>query len=356
MKCRLTALVLTVTAAAGPAYGAVLQEGGRKPHILLLATGGTIAGSARPGADVRYASGQLRAEQLVAAVPALADLASIRAEQLASVGSQDMNRRIWVDLAHRIQRAFADPDVDGIVITHGTDTIEETAFFLDLVLPESKPVVLVGAMRPADAAGADGPANLLDAVKVAGTSDASSRGVLVVLNDTLHLARSVQKSNTQRLDAFESRSGRVAGGITSRGVTFYASPAAQPKPFGVPALPNWPQVEIIYAHADMDSRQITDALRSGARGLILAGVGDGNASKAALDALAAAARSGVLVVRSTRVPNGDVDRNVEIDDDALGFVAAEDLNPQKARILLQLLIAARRTNSSEVQKLFDGQP
>jgi len=264
-----------------------------------------------------------------------------------------MNRRIWVDLANRIQRAFADPDIDGIVITHGTDTIEETAYFLDLVLPEEKPVVLVGAMRPADALGADGPANLLDAIKVAALPQAARRGVLVVMNDTIHLARAVQKSDTQLLNAFMSRSVGPDGAINNSGVHLYGAPQVQPKPLPLPGTTNWPRVDVIYAHADMDEQEIEDAVRRDAKGLVLAGVGDGNASKPALEALQRAAKNGVPVVRSTRVANGDVDRNVEVDDDAMGFIAAGDLNPQKARVLLQLLLAAGQTSATAIQQAFD---
>ena len=324
-----------------------------KPHILLLATGGTIAGTAQAGSQVRYASGQLSPEMLIAAVPALAQVATIDVQQVAAVGSQDMSVAIWLDLVARLRRAFADKSIDGIVITHGTDTMEETAFFLDLVLPEDKPVVLVGAMRPADAVGADGPRNLLDAVKVAGSHEAARRGVLVVMNDTIHSARAAQKTHTKSVDTFRSRGPGPIGILDSRGVRFYSAPAPQMPPLPLPSTQTFPRVAILYAYAGMDVEAIQDALHRGAKGLVLAGVGEGNASKAVLQELRRAASNGVVVVRSSRVGDGDVDRNIEVDDNAMGFVAARDLNPQKARVLLQLLLGSGVADVSAIQRAFE---
>jgi L-asparaginase len=345
------AVLLALVPSAQAANTKDTQAG--KPHILLLATGGTIAGTAQSGSQVRYASGQLSPERLISAVPALAQIATIDVEQVAAVGSQDMSVAIWLDLVARTRRAFADRSIDGIVITHGTDTMEETAFFLDLVLPEDKPVVLVGAMRPADAVGADGPLNLLDAVKVAAAHETGRRGVLVVMNDTIHSARAAQKTHTKSVDTFRSRAPGPIGVVDSRGVRFYSAPSPQMPPLPLPAAPAFSRVEIIYAHADMDAGAVQDALHRGAKGLVLAGVGEGNASKAVLQELQRAASNGVVVVRSSRVGDGDVERNIEVDDDAMGFVAGRDLNPPKARLLLQLLLGSGVTDVSAIQRAFE---
>jgi len=324
-------------------------------RILLLATGGTIAGQASARAGNAYDSGKVSGANLAAAVPGLDKVAQITAEQIASIGSQDMNDKVWFDLVARIKTAIESKEADGIVITHGTDTMEETAFFLQSILATDMPVVLVGSMRPSTAVGADGPANLYEAVEVAASPQARGRGVLVVLNDVIHGARWVQKTNTTSVDTFRSPDAAPVGYVDTASVRFL-QPAAAVKASGLklPAAPPLPRVDIIYSHANMDAAPVEDAVKRGAKGIVLAGVGDGNTSKAAIDALAAAAKGGVLVVRSTRVGSGFVNRNVEVDDDGLGFSVALDLNPQKARLLLALLIANGVTDPRTVQQAFEG--
>src|ERR1700756_244357 len=174
------------------------------PNIVILATGGTIAGAAATGTQAAYTSGAVTIDAMLAAVPGIKDLANIKGEQISNVGSQDMTMDIMLTLAKRINALLAQNQVDGIVVTHGTDTMEETAYFLDLVVKSDKPVVLVGSMRPATAISADGPANLRDAVLTAASPGARGRGVLVVLNDTIHYARNVVKTNTTDVATFES--------------------------------------------------------------------------------------------------------------------------------------------------------
>ena len=324
-------------------------------RILLLATGGTIAGQASARAGNAYDSAKVSGANLVAAVPGLDKVAQISAEQISSIGSQDMNDKVWFDLAARIKTAIDSKEADGIVITHGTDTMEETAFFLQSILSTDMPVVLVGSMRPSTAVGADGPANLYEAVAVAASPQARGRGVLVVLNDIIHGARWVQKTNSTSVDTFHSANAGPVGYVDTASVRFL-QPAAAVKASGLklPAAPPLPRVDIIYSHANMDAAPVEDAVKRGAKGIVLAGVGDGNSSKAAIDALAAAAKSGVLVVRSTRVGSGFVNRNVEVEDDTLGFAVSLDLNPQKARLLLALLIANGITDPKKVQQAFEG--
>jgi L-asparaginase len=324
------------------------------PRILVLATGGTIAGQADPRATGAYKSGQITGEQLVQSVPGLDKLAQLSAEQISSIGSQDMNDKVWFALAHRIQQAFDKNEADGVVVTHGTDTLEETAFFLDNVLHADKPVVLVGSMRPATAVSADGPGNLYEAVQVAADSRSRGRGVMAVLDDKIQGARSVTKTNTTSVETFNSPNGGPIGYVDSAGGIRFMAQASGLKraTYELPANDQLPRVEIVYSHANMDAIPIEDAVSHGAKGIVLAGVGDGNTSKQALDALEQAAKKGIVVVRSTRVRSGFVTRNVEVDDDKTGFVVSEDLNPQKARVLLQLLIANGVTAPAELQRSF----
>jgi len=324
-----------------------------KPRIVILTTGGTIAGRADSRSHIGYNSAELGAKELIAAAPGIEELAQLSSERVAAIGSQHMNDRVWFDLVGRIKALFADNKADGIVITHGTDTMEETAFFLDLVLPHGKPVVLVGAMRPSTADSADGPANLLEAVKVAASPAARDRGVLVVMNDTVHSARDVQKMNTSAVDTFHSPNFGPVGRVDPENLRFAA--AAQPstrQPYALPAEPPLPRVDIIYAHSHMDGGPIDDAVKRGARAIVVAGFGNGNCSDKALEALQRAAAQKVVVVRSSRVGSGFVSRNVEIDDDKLGFIAALDLNPQKARVLTQLLIANGIVDARSIQQAF----
>lgn len=345
---RLVPLVLLLLLAAASAGAG---EAGL-PRVLLLATGGTIAGTANSNSAMGYDAGRVPVEDLVRAVPELADLARIAPEQVARVGSQDMTDEIWLRLARRIEKAFRDGEADAVVITHGTDTLEETAFFLEQVLPSDRPVVLVGAMRPAGARSADGPANLYAAVQVAASPQARGRGVLVVLNDLIFESRGVTKTHTTALQAFAAPDSGPVGSVDPGSVRFLHPPAAYPRP-RFPATAPLPRVDIVYGHSNMTADPVREAVTGGARGLVLAGVGDGNTSQAALEALAAAAKAGIPVVRSTRVGAGLTNRNVEVDDDALGFTASLDLNPQKARILLQLVIQSGVTDCREIQKAFE---
>jgi len=320
------------------------------PLIALLATGGTIAGAQHGEHASAYRAGALPVEQLLAAVPGLARLARLRAEQVASVGSQNIGLDTWSMLAARVQALCADPAVHGVVITHGTDTLEETAYLLSLVLPWRKPVVLVGAMRPASALSADGPANLYNAVALAAHPQAAGRGPLVLMNDAIHEAARVQKMAANGLDAFASPEGGCIGVMLAGQAHFLrAAPALAPLRHALPQGA-WPRVDIVQAYAGMDG-DLIDYLATRARGIVLAGVGDGNASDAALDALERAVRHGVAVVRATRTGSGWVARNVEVDDDARGFVAAGPLSPQKARVLLMLALAAR-VPREDLQGLF----
>ncbi len=323
-------------------------------RVHLLATGGTIAGAQANGKGRGYKAGAFSVEALIAAVPQLAELAELDVEQVAAIGSQDMDDATWQKLARRTQAALGRTDVVGAVITHGTDTMEETAFFLNLVIRSEKPVVLVGAMRPATAISADGPMNLYNAVAVAAHPDATRRGVLVVANDEVHFAREVAKTNTTQVGTFRSTHRGLAGLVNSGRLHLYAPPVRRhtfTSEFDVEAVKTLPRVEIVYAHAGMSGASIDAAVGAGANGIVIAGVGDGNVAAPALAAAANAARHGIAVVRSSRTGGGVVERNIEIDDDRLGLIAADELNPQKARVLLMLGLTRTREPAA-LQEMF----
>jgi L-asparaginase len=320
----------------------------------VLATGGTIAGAQTSGSRRSYRAGAFSIDALLAAVPGLAELARIDVEQVARIGSQDMDEAVWRKLAGRAALALAQQEIAGVVVTHGTDTMEETAYFLNLVVPSAKPVVMVGAMRPATAISADGPMNLFNAVAVAAEPSAGTRGVLVVANDEIHFAREVAKTNTTQVGTFRSTQRGLAGLVGAGRVHFYAQPVrthTSASEFSATTPGPLPRVDIVYAHAGMGRGLIDAAVREGARGIVVAGVGDGNLGAAALAAAAEAVKAGVAIVRSSRTGGGFVERNVEVDDDRLGFIAADELNPQKARILLMLGLT-RTSDPLALQKMF----
>lgn len=346
MKARSYVIVVVALIAA---TAALADQHAEKPHIVIMATGGTIAGSAETGTQAGYDSGQVGVEVLIDAVPELEDIAEVTGEQVANVGSQNMNDEVWLTLARRINEVAKDEKVDGIVITHGTDTMEETSFFLNLVVKTDKPVVLTGSMRPSTALSADGPLNIFNAVAVAADPKAKGRGVLVVANDSIHGGRAVIKSNTTHVETFLSPQRGLIGIVQYGKTLYFRGPYAghtTNSEFSVEGIEELPRVDIIYIHENVDGALIRAAVEAGAKGIVTAGVGNGNMTDSALEALALAAAKGVVCVRSSRVPTGFVGRNVEIDDDTIGLVASFEHNPQKARILLRL--ALLKTKDPEV--------
>ncbi|WP_375289395.1 asparaginase [Qipengyuania sp.] len=321
--------------------------------IRVLATGGTIAGRGAGGTGRAYAPGQVSIDEMAAEIRALGIPVELRAKAIAAIGSQDIGWREWDELHDAILATENAPDIHGIVITHGTDTAEETAFLLDLTLPATKPVVLVGAMRPADAVGSDGMRNFANAVRVARDPDAAGRGVMVVMGDQVFAASDVRKARTTNVDAFRGFPRGPLGNVTPSSLDWFGPPDKLNRTARLRWPHALPQVDIVAAYAGMNPGVVDALLNGGARGLVLAGMGQGNAPAAVLDALATAVRSGVPVVRASRVDQGYVDRNLEIDDDALGFVAARSFNPPKARVLLQLLIANGLSEIAEMQEHFD---
>jgi L-asparaginase len=325
-----------------------------KPNIVILATGGTIAGAAATGTQAGYTSGAVGIDTMVKAVPGIEKLANIKGEQISNVGSQDMSFDIMLKLAKRINELLATPGVDGVVITHGTDTMEETAYFLNLTVKSDKPVVMVGSMRPSTAVSADGPLNLYNGVGVAADPKAKGRGVLVVMNDQIHGAHSLTKTSTTAIQTFMSPL-RGLVGVSAYGKNdWYNDPPwkhTSQSEFDISNVTKLPRVDIVFGDVDMSPDLIDASVNAGAKGIVIAGVGNGNMNKASVDAAARAAKKGVVVVRSSRVATGLVDRNVEVNDDELGFVASDELNPQKSRILLSLALL-KDAQPSRIQELF----
>ena len=343
-------LAMTLLVAGPPACG----QGQKLPNVVILATGGTIAGSASTGTQSGYTSGQVNIEVMLNAIPDVRKIANVTGEQISNVGSQDMSFEIMLKLAKRIQELSQRKDLAGIVITHGTDTMEETAYFLNLVVKTDLPVVLVGSMRPSTALSADGPLNLYNGIAVAADPNARGRGVLLVMNDWIQSAQNLIKVSTTAVQTFMSPIKGLIGTTAYGSNEFYRYPISLYGPkseFSVEGVNQLPRVDIIYACTDMPADLIDASVANGAKGIIIAGVGNGNMNKASLEACQRASKKGVVVVRSTRVATGNVGRNVEVNDDELGLIASYDLNPQKARILLSLALLKQRP-LADIQKLF----
>ncbi|HEY6551959.1 MAG TPA: type II asparaginase, partial [Vicinamibacteria bacterium] len=273
-------------------------------RVRILATGGTIAGSGPSDIDPAYRPGDLAVEALIQAVPKVRTLAQVSGEQVAQIGSQDMDDALWLRLGARVNALFAADEADGIVVTHGTDTMEETAYFLHLVTRSDRPVVLTGAMRPPTSLSPDGPLNLYNAVAVAADPDAHGRGAIVVMNDDLHSGRDVTKSHTTDVQALVSPGPGLLGTASYGRIRYYRRPSrahTSSSEWSTAGLDRLPRVDIVYAHAGMPNDLIEASVALGARGLVVAGMGNGNPTATAGSALAQVAKRGIVVLRSSRV-------------------------------------------------------
>ena len=325
-----------------------------KPAIHILATGGTIAGAGDSAAESSYTAGQVGIDVLLNAVPAIHQIASIKGEQVANIGSQDMNDAIWLLLAQRINALLADPEVDGVVVTHGTDTMEETAYFLNLTVKSEKPVVLVGAMRPSTSLSADGPMNILNAVATAADKQAWGKGVMIVMNGEILSARSAIKTHTLSVASFKGSEEGPLGYVQGTKVHFLSqglNTHTAHSVFDVNGLKQLPKVGIVYCHANVNKDVMTPFLNNGYQGIVHAGVGNGNIHANLFPSLQEARKKGIVVVRSSRVPFGPTSLDAEVDDKKYEFVASVELNPQKARILLMLALT-KTTDWQEIQRYF----
>ena len=320
-----------------------------KPKIAILATGGTIAGSIDSAVSTTgYTAGVVGVDVLIQAVPQIKDLADISGMQIANIDSSNMTDAIQLTLAKEINKLFAS-GIDGVVITHGTDTMEETAYFLNLTIKSDKPVVLVGAMRPSTAMSADGPKNLYNAVALAADKNAKNKGVMVAMNDKIQSARGVVKTHSLNVDAFSSPDFGDMGYIVDGKAFFYNNVTKEhtkKSPFDVSKLTALPKVDILYTYSNDGSAA---AVAEGAKGLVIAGSGAGSIHENQKAILQELLKQGVNVAVSSRVVAGrvavgDADKN-------LGFISAEDLNPQKARILLALALT-KTSDPKAIQEYF----
>lgn len=326
-----------------------------KPNIKILATGGTIAGSAELStATTGYKAGALGIDSLINAVPEIHELANVTGEQICSIDSKDITDEIWLTLAKRINEIFSRDEADGIVITHGTDTLEETAYFLNLTVQSDKPVVLTGAMRPATAISSDGSMNLLNAVRVAANKNSFGKGVLVALNDEINSAREVTKTNTLTLSTFRNFEFGLLGCINNGTPEFYRTSTRRHtsnSEFDIDGLTELPRVKIIYGHAGDDGIFIDAAINAGVNGIVYAGTGNGSIHANAEKFLARATAQGIVVIRSSRCSGGSV-IPAEKSYAEKNFLDGDNLSPHKARILLQLALT-KTTDRSEIQRMFN---
>lgn len=320
-------------------------------RITVLATGGTIAGKAGSATRHDYRPGQIGIDEFLDQVAGLGLDSRFDGQQIANIGSENIGPEIWTRLHGAASAAIANTDCDGIIVTHGTDTVEETAFLLDQTLPAVKPVVLVGAMRPNDAVGYDGLRNFANAARVAGDSQAAGRGVLVVMGDKVFAARDLRKARTASVDAFAGFPRDAIGLVRPRQLEWFGAPwrTDEEARFALPT--EWPEVALVYVHAGLEADVVNRQITPQTRGVVIAGVGEGNMPEPVRQTLAAKAKAGVAVVRASRVAEALVDREPE--DAEHGFVAARALTPQKARILLQLLLAQGVSEPAKLQAEFD---
>ncbi|EOX8228591.1 type II asparaginase [Campylobacter jejuni] len=324
-----------------------------KSRIAILGTGGTIAGFIDSTiATTGYTAGAIDIDVLIKAVPQIRDLADISWEQIANIDSSNMCDEIWLRLAKKIAKLFAE-GIDGVVITHGTDTMEETAYFLNLTIKSDKPVVLVGAMRPSTAISADGPKNLYNAVALVANKEAKNKGVMVAINDKILSARGVVKTHSLNVDAFSSPDFGDLGYIVDGKVFFYNNATkahTKNAPFDVSKLTSLPKVDILYSYSNDGSGVAAKALfEHGTKGIVVAGSGAGSIHKNQKDVLKELLKKGLKVVVSSRVVAGCV--AVSDSDEKLGFISAEDLNPQKARVLLMLALT-KTSDPKKIQEYF----
>lgn len=323
-----------------------------KPRIVILATGGTIAGSASGAAQASYQPGVLSIQQIISSVPDIQELAELKGIQVCNISSQNMEESIWLELFKTIDNLFTHDLCDGVVITHGTDTMEETAYFLNLTVRHTKPIVITGAMRPATSLSADGPFNLYNAVALASSPEAHNRGVMVVMNDYILSADDVTKTNTVNPNAFSCPNYGPLGIMRDGLPLFYReSPFRHTasSEFNITNIVTLPKTEIIYSYAFASDVAINAIIESGANGIVVAGVGHGNYNRALSKGLEKASSRGIMVVRSTRIATGGVDPAAEEYDTR--WPVSYNKNPQKARILLMLALTKTK-DSKEIQRIF----
>ncbi|WP_243019772.1 type II asparaginase [Simplicispira sedimenti] len=325
-----------------------------KPHVVVLATGGTIAGAGASAANsATYAAAKVPVDKLLAGLPELSNVAKVSGEQVFQIASESFTNEHLLKLGQRVSALSKQADVDGIVITHGTDTLEETAYFLNLTVRTNKPIVVVGSMRPGTALSADGALNLYDAVSVAASKDAAGKGVLVTMNDEIQSGRDVHKHINIKTEAFKSQWGPLGMVVEGKNYWFRAPVKRHTtqSEFNIDDIKTLPAVDIVYGYGNMNTTGIEAYGKVGVKALIHAGTGNGSVAAQAVESLKALRSQGVQIVRSARVPDGFVLRNAEQPDDKYDWVVAHDLRPQKARILAMVALT-KTQDSKELQRIF----
>lgn len=325
-------------------------------NIVILATGGTIAGRGAYANKSNYDPAKIPADELIDSIIGIRKLANISTEQVMAIGSQNIEDKDWIKIAKRADLLLKQDDVDGIVITHGTDTMEETAYFLNLVIDSTKPVVLVGSMRPSTALGADGAINLYNAVALAANDQAKDKGVLVVVADKIFTARDVAKTNTVAIEAFSAPNAGTIGQICyGSAELYYQSTRTHTKhsEFKIADINELPKVDIVQMYAGYDAGIIDYLISAKTKAIIVAALGNGNFYKDALPKLIDAAKQGIIIIKSSRAGSGTVVLNGEIKDDEYGFLTAGNLSAQKARILAKIALT-KTTNLKEIQEIFNN--
>ena len=324
------------------------------PNVVILATGGTIAGAGASAVNsATYSAAKVPVDKLIAGLPELSKVANVRGEQVFQVASESLTNDNLLTLAKRVSALSKQADVDGIVITHGTDTLEETAYFLTLTVHTPKPIIVVGSMRPGTALSADGALNLFNAVNVAASKDAGGRGVLVTMNDEIQSGRDVSKTVNIKTEAFKSQWGPLGMIVEGRNYWFRAPVKrhTMQSEFNIDNIDALPPVEISYAYEGVPSTAIDALAKSGIKALIHAGTGNGSVADRIVPVLQKVRGDGILVIRSSRVPDGFVIRNAEQPDDKYDWVVAHDLRPQKARILAMVAMT-KTSDTKELQRIF----
>ncbi|PZQ11599.1 MAG: L-asparaginase [Ancylobacter novellus] len=348
-------------ALAAPATPAFAQEAAapqasqetKKPNIVIIGTGGTIAGAGASSVNTGdYDSAKVAVDKIIAAVPELKQVANVKGEQIFQIGSESYNDERMLKLAKRISELVKQPDVDAVMVTHGTDTIEETSYLLNLTLKTDKPVVIIGAMRPGTALSADGPLNLYNAAVVAASPESKGKGVLVVMNDEIHSARDVTKSNALKVETFKSLYGPL--GVVVESKPYYyrlpARPHTTATEFDIDQITALPKVDVFYAHTSMDPKVLGAIADLGGKALIYGGTGNGSVADYMEEPLKEVRKKGLIVVRATRTGSGQVVHNGEEKDDENDWIVAADQTPQKARLLVSLALT-KTQNPKEIEKI-----
>jgi L-asparaginase len=328
--------------------------GQSKPLIYILATGGTIAGVGTSETSSGYTAGVVSVDNIIQSAPALLNLATIKGEQVINIPSQDMTADTWLIIAKRVNQLLSRPDVTGIVITHGTDTMEETAYFLNLVVNSNKPVVLVGSMRPSTELSADGPMNVYEGVSVAVSPESVGKGVMIVMDDKILSADDALKTMTTAPETFKCPNFGFLGYVYNSKPIFTRSSLMRHtinSEFDITNVTILPKVDIIYGYSGIDTLFVATAVKNGAKGIVYAGVGNGNPNTSNLNALAEAVKLGIPVVRSARTPFGPTTQYDEVDDDKYGFSASWFKTPEKSRILLMLALLKTK-DYKDIQRIF----